>query len=147
VLDALARWYAQPPQDDAGLGVALEHAAKLLRPGSRLVVLADPVSAHAIPAARWAGLALHNDVVLLLLADALELQPPRAALPFWAGGRRVEIDLQAASAQQRWHEQFVAPLETLAAELPGRGVQVRVLRSDAASESWLLPVPGGSAPR
>lgn len=147
VLDALARWYAQPPQDDAGLGVALEHAAKLLRPGSRLVVLADPASANAIPAARWAGLALHSDVVLLLLADALELQPPRAALPFWAGGRRVEIDLLAASAQQRWHEQFVAPLETLAAELPGRGVQVRVLRSDAASESWLLPVIGGSAPR
>ncbi len=138
VLDALVRWYAQPPQDDVGLGVALEHAAMVLRPGSRLVVLADPASAKAVPAARWTTLARHNDVELLLLTDALELQPPRAALPFWAGGRRVEVDLLSAHARQRWREQFVQPLETLAAELPGRGVRVRVLRSDAPSESWLL---------
>src|SRR5262245_44307244 len=42
VLDALVRWYAQAPTDDAGLGVALDHAQRLLRPGSRLVLLADP---------------------------------------------------------------------------------------------------------
>ena len=35
VLDALVRWYTQPPADDAGLGVALDHARRLLRPGSR----------------------------------------------------------------------------------------------------------------
>ncbi|WP_082028877.1 DUF58 domain-containing protein [Xanthomonas sacchari] len=146
VLDALARWYAQPPQDDAGLGMALDHAAKLLRPGSRLTVLADPASAQAVPAARWAALALHNEVELLLLADPLEVQPPRAALPFWASGRRVEVDLLASAAQQRWRAQFVQPLETLAAELPGRGVQVRVLLSDAPSEAWLLPVQRSGAP-
>ncbi|WP_429001890.1 DUF58 domain-containing protein [Xanthomonas sp.] len=147
VLDALARWYAQPPQDDAGLDVALEHAAKLLRPGSRLVVLADPHSALQIAASRWAGLAMHNEVVVLLLVDALELTPPRATLPFWAGGQRVEVDLAGGAARERWHEAFVAPVEALLANLPGRGVQVRTLRSDAPSESWLLPGATGLGAR
>src|SRR5690606_23987898 len=44
VLDALVRWYARPPGDDAGLEVGLDHAARLLRPGARLLVLADPAS-------------------------------------------------------------------------------------------------------
>lgn len=55
VLDALARWYAQPPSGDAGLEVALDHAARLLRPGARLTVLADARSASRISATRWSG--------------------------------------------------------------------------------------------
>ena len=35
LLDALARWYARRPEDDAGLQVALDHARRLLRPGAR----------------------------------------------------------------------------------------------------------------
>src|SRR5688572_15657850 len=69
VLDALVRWYAQPPADDDGLGVALDHARRLLRPGSRLVVLADPASIAAIPEQRWPALAMHNEVIVLLLSD------------------------------------------------------------------------------
>ena len=42
VLDALVRWYSERPAEDAGLATALDHAARVLRPGSRLVVLADP---------------------------------------------------------------------------------------------------------
>jgi len=80
VLDALVRWYARPPEDDAGLEVALDHAARLLRPGSRLLVLADPQSFAAIPERRWPGLAQHHEVVVLLLTDPLELAPPQAAL-------------------------------------------------------------------
>ncbi len=52
VLDALVRWYAKPPEDDAGLAIALDHAARLLRPGSRLVILADPASIPSIPESR-----------------------------------------------------------------------------------------------
>src|SRR6478736_7221178 len=40
VLDALVRWYAATPPDDAGLLVALDHARRVLRPGSRIIVLA-----------------------------------------------------------------------------------------------------------
>jgi uncharacterized protein (DUF58 family) len=136
-LDALARWYAKPPADDAGLGFALDHAARLLRPGSRLVVLADPRSIAAIDERRWPALAAHGEVVALLLTDALEREPPKSVLPFSASGHRVELDLANAAQRQRWRGEFVRPLEAALEKLPGRGVRAFELRGDAPSESWL----------
>lgn len=137
VLDALTRWYAGPPADDAGLAVALDHARRLLRPGSRVVLLADPASVAAVPEQRWPALAMHNEVVVLLLADPLELEPPSAVLPFLAGDHRVELDLANAAQRQRWRGAFHAPIDAALARLPARGVRVQVLASDAPSESWL----------
>lgn len=143
VLDALVRWYARAPDDDTGLGVALDHARRLLRPGSRLIVLADPSSIRALPPERWPALTMHNEVIVLLLSDPLEREPPRAALPFLAGAgmgddnHRVELDLATAAQRQRWRNEFVAPLDDALAQLPARGVRVQVLSTDAPSESWL----------
>lgn len=137
VLDALVRWYARPPQADAGLGVALDHARRLLRPGSRLLVLADPASIVALPEQRWPALAMHNEVVVLLLSDPLEREPPRAALPFAVAGHRVELDLAVDAQRQRWRQVFVQPIDAALALLSARGVRVQVLSSEAPSESWL----------
>lgn len=137
VLDALVRWYAQPPKEDVGLAVALDHAARLLRPGSRLLVLADPSSLAAIPERRWPALAQHHEVIVLLLTDPLETAPPKAPLPFFSGGHRVELDLGAAAQRQRWRGEFSAPVEAALERLPSRGVRVQALSTDAASESWL----------
>jgi uncharacterized protein (DUF58 family) len=141
VLDALVRWYSAPPGNDAGLGVALDHARRLLRPGSRLIVLADPASVAAIPAQRWPALTMHNEVILLLLVDALERQPPQAELPFAvdnAGERsRVELDLAASTQRQRWREAFMVPVENALQQLPSRGVRVQALAGDAPSDAWL----------
>ncbi|MGN6512061.1 MAG: DUF58 domain-containing protein [Lysobacteraceae bacterium] len=137
VLDALVRWYARPPADDAGLAVAIDHARRLLRPGSRLVVLADPASVASVPAERWPALALHNEVIVLLLADPLELDPPRSALPFLADGHRVELDLAAPAQRQGWKQAFRDPVDAALASLPARGVRVQVLASDAPSDAWL----------
>jgi uncharacterized protein (DUF58 family) len=137
VMDALVRWYRKPPGDDLGLGVALDHARRLLRPGSRLIVLADPASVAALPPERWPALTMHNEVVVLLLSDPLEREPPRANLPFRAAGQRVELDLATAAQRQRWRSTFVAPLDAALAQLPVRGVRVQVLSSEAPSESWL----------
>ena len=131
VLDALVRWYSAPPAEDAGLDVALEHARRLLKPGSRLLVLADPSSIATVPAQRWTALATHGEVTLLLLSDPLEREPPRAALPFRSGGHRVELDLGSAAQRQRWREAFVAPLDAALAQLPARGVRVRSLSTEA----------------
>jgi len=137
VLDALVRWYTAAPPDDAGLLVALDHARRVLRPGSRLVLLADPASVAAVPAQRWPALSMHNEVVLLLMSDPLEREPPRAALPFSTSGHRVELDLASAAQRQRWRNAFVAPVDSAIANLPARGVRVHMLSSDAPSESWL----------
>ncbi|WP_259164014.1 DUF58 domain-containing protein [Xanthomonas sp. 4461] len=137
VLDALARWYAQPPPGDAGLDVALDHAARLLRPGARLTVLADPRSASKISATRWSGLALHHEVVVIVLVDPLELSPPARALSFDVRGERIAVDLASQAARARWQAEFVAPLEQLATLLQSRGVRLHRLSTDDASDAWL----------
>lgn len=138
VLDALARWYARPPDEDAGLDVALDHAGRLLRPGSRMLLLADPLSVLAVPAPRWAGLALHRDVFALLLTDPLELAPPAARLPFLAAdAQRVELALDATGVRQRWRGEFAARSEAAIALLQGGGIRALALSSAAPSEAWL----------
>jgi len=137
VLDALARWYAAPPADDAGLEVALAHARRLAKPGSRVWVLADPASVAAVPAPLWAALAMHNEVRVRLLSDPLERDPPPARLPFLAaaapGGvaRRVELDLASAAARRRWAEAFDGPLQAALAVLGARGIRAEVLSTEA----------------
>ncbi|MGH8081261.1 MAG: DUF58 domain-containing protein [Lysobacter sp.] len=145
VLDAMVRWYTQPPAEDAGLEVALDHAARLLRPGSRLIVLADPASVAALPQRRWAVLAQHHEVIVLLLTDPIEAEPPRGALPFSRDGQRIELDLGVDAQRQRWHDSFVVPVEVALEKLPARGVRVQALSTQAASESW-LPLLGRSRP-
>jgi len=137
VLDALVRWYTRPPADDAGLTVALDHARRLLRPGSRLIVMADAASVAAVPAQRWPALTMHNEVVVLLLTDPLEANPPPSALPFQSQDHRVELDLSTAGQRQRWRQEFMAPVEAALTQLPARGVRVERLSSDASSDAWL----------
>ncbi len=137
VLDALVRWYTAPPADDLGLAVALDHARRLLRPGSRMLVLADPRSVAAVPPERWTALSAHSEVLVLLLVDPLEREPPRKRLAFLQGGARVELDLAAASQRARWREAFVDPLDAALAMLRTRGVRATALSTDAASEAWL----------
>lgn len=144
-LDALVRWYAGPPADDTGLAVALDHAQRLLRPGSRMVLLADPASVAAIAERRWPALAQHHEVIVLLLTDPLETQAPKRMLPFSSNGHRLELDLASAPQRQRWLREFVAPIDTAIAALPSKGVRVQALSTDAASESW-LPLLGRARP-
>lgn len=139
VLDALVRWYTRPPGDDAGLAVALEHAQRLLRPGARLVVLADAASAAQVPPLRWTALARHHQATLLLLLDPLETAPPRRGLSLLGGARRVHLDLDLSAVRARWDEALVGPARELARTLPGLGWEVRMLSSDAPSGEWLQP--------
>lgn len=139
VLDALARWYAAPPADDAGLEQALDHAQHLLRPGARLVVLADPGSAARVPALRWTALARHHEATLVLLQDRLETAPPPRDLAVWTAGRRLLLPLQRPVVRQRWLHTLAEPAQALARALPGQGWQVRRLYTDDPAEAWLQP--------
>ncbi|TWG90785.1 putative conserved protein (some members containing a von Willebrand factor type A (vWA) domain) [Luteimonas sp. J16] len=146
VLDALVRWYVAPPRDDAGLPLALEHARRLLRPGSRLFVLADPGSIEAVPRAAWAGLAAHHEVTVLLLQDPLERDPPRARLPFVDDGRRIEVDLADGREYDRWRQAFAGAAARAADTLRAHGVRAHLLDADAPSHAWLPGSRAGVAP-
>lgn len=144
VLDALGRWYARPPDDDAGLQQALQRADRVLRPGARLLVLADPQRAASVPAAHWAALAQHHEIEVVLIVDPLETRPPPRSLPLLAGGRRLRLDLQQAAVRAQWHATFVAPLEALRTTLTARRLRVHVVATDDDSAAWLAPGAGGT---
>ena len=144
VLDALARWYGAPPDNDDGLDIALEHAQRVLRPGSRLLVLADPASLASVPDRRWPALAMHSQVLVLLPVDPLETDPPAGPLALDADGRRLELDLGSARHRQRWLQAFGDPLERALARLPGWGVAAAALPSNGSGDEWL---PMFSVPR
>ncbi len=144
VLDALVRWYARPPDGDHGLDVALEHAERVLRPGSRLLVLADPASLAAVPARRWPALAMHSQVLVLLPVDPLEANPPAGPLALALDGRRLELDLGSARHRRRWLDAYGAPLEDALAKLPSWGVRAAALPCEGSGDEWL---PLFSVPR
>ena len=77
-------------------------------------------------------------MVVLLLTDPLETDPPLRQLPFAAGDRRIELDLASPAQREAWQGEFQAPLERALDRLPSRGVQVRTLSTDAASDAWLV---------
>ena len=137
VLAALARWYARPPSDDLGLDHALLSATRLLRPGARIVVLADAGSIESIAQGRLAALAAHHDLLVLLLVDALELEPPRALLPFAVDGERTQLDLGRDAVQTAWRRQFALRIQAQSQRLRTLGARVHALRTDAAAEHLL----------
>ena len=137
VIDALVRWYAGPSPGTERLDVAIDHARRLLRPGSRLLVLGDAASVATVPDARWPALAYEHEVVVLLMTDPLETEPPRMSLPFALGERRVELDLGANTQRERWQQAFAAPVDELLQRLPRQGVRVQAISTVDASESWL----------
>ncbi|WP_240126846.1 DUF58 domain-containing protein [Thermomonas alba] len=137
VLDALVRWYARSPQDDAGLAAALEHARRLLRPGARVLVLAEPASVLAVPPSLWTALAQFESLVLLL-TDPLEQSPPARTLTFApARDRRLTLAFDDKEVRRRWQDAFAQPLAQAQAQLQGAGVRALALAGDAPSDAWL----------
>ncbi len=144
VLHALARWYAEPPPDDDGLGIALEHAARVARPGSRVCVLADAGSVVTVPARRWLALSAHSEVLVLLLSDPLEQAPPRARLRFSGPSGPVALDLAQAALRAQWDDAFGGTLARATGLLQAARVRSTVLSSEMPSGVWL---PMFSRPR
>ena len=136
-LDALVRWYAQPPAADLGLDHALATATSLLHPGASLIVLADAASLADVAQGRLAALAVHHDLLAVLLTDPLEMQPPRERLPFALGDARMEFDLDSTVARARWRHVFADEVQAQTQRLQGMGARVRLLRSDDGTDTLL----------
>lgn len=136
-LDALVRWYAQPPTQDLGLDHALATAARLLHPGASVVVLADTNSFADVAHGRLAALTTHHDLLAVLLTDPLELQPPRERLPFALDDARIELDLDSPVTRARWRNAFAEQVQAQTQRLRGMGARVSVLRGDDGTDALL----------
>jgi len=139
VLDAAARWYAQPPADDAGLAAAFTAAARLLRPGARVIALLEAHALLAVADAQLAGLAAHHEVLVVLLTDPIETAPPPIVVPVQVGDACARLNLAVAAERARWQRSFAGTLSTARARLGRYGIRSDVLATTDAAES-LLPL-------
>jgi uncharacterized protein (DUF58 family) len=142
-LDALVRWYTQRPVQDAGLEQAFVSASRLLHPGASLIVLSDPTSLANLSQERLASLAMHHDLLVVMLADPFELHPPRKRLPFTLGEARFELDFHGAATLARWRSAFVDVLEAQTRRLRGLNARVRLLRNDDGIDVLLAALLDG----
>lgn len=137
VLGALARWYAEPPADDAGFERALQSAARVSKPGSRLVALIDPRSIDPVEDARWTALSAHHDAIAVILVDPLELLPPKAQLGFFAGERRFDLDLGDGVTRKGWDKSFTERIQAARERLQRLGWRTLLLRTDESPDTVL----------
>ena len=136
VLQALVQLYAQAPQTPVGTLVKqLEQAARLCRAGN-LVVITDVSRAAQVPVTVWQACSRHLQLHLLLVFDALELEPPATALHLSGLDGQQWVDFSQPRIRQQWVEQFLLPLRRLQA-MPVAGMHVHRLMSDDAADGWL----------
>ena len=139
VLDAAARWYAQPPADDTGLADAFVAAARLLRPGARVIALVDVHALQAVTDVQLAGLAAHHEVLLILLTDPIETAPPQISLPVQVGNQSVRLNLATHADLARWQRSFTGTLSAARTRLTRFGIRSHALATIDSAES-LLPL-------
>ncbi len=143
VLDALRRWYAEKPIEDAGLAFALSRLRAVLRPDMQVHVLAEPASIMQVHARDWAALAQQAMVRVFLLADRFEQQPPKVRLPLWQGGGVQWLDLRNPAQFRQWQATFVQPLQQAHAVLAALGISAHTVMSDADCTGWFVRQPFG----
>ena len=137
VLDALARWYAQAPVDDAGLDFALETVLRVVKPGARVLTLADPRSIDTLADARLTALSAHHDAIAVLLVDPLELTPPQARVGFVTQQSRIDLDLSDQDGRERWRHAFSERFQLARERLNRLGWRSLALRTDEAPDRVL----------
>lgn len=137
VLEALVRWYSAPGSDGHGLDHALRQMRRLVRPGSRVVVLAAATSVVAIDAARWRALAKATELHVLLPSDAFEQSPPRRRLRFLSGGMHSDLDLAGSAAYSRWQEAFAGTLQQALTTIRDAGGEAQAVATTASASDWL----------
>lgn len=128
-LGALSRWSEAPEHaTEAGLAMGLAAASRVLHPGSHLLLLADARSITPQVEQPLRQLAAHGDVVVGLVCDALELEPPPPGrYVAFHGGHRMALALEGRADRARWSAHFQALREDAASRLRRAGVRVAVV--------------------
>jgi uncharacterized protein (DUF58 family) len=136
-----------PATASAPLATVLDRLARLLRPGSHLLLLLDPRSVDDAAAAAMRRLAAHHDLVAALLVDPLErVPPPPARYPVVAGSLRRILALDEAPARHAWTEHFAQQLQQAGERLARCGVHSRPVATDEDPLDGLRALLRGGRP-
>jgi uncharacterized protein (DUF58 family) len=142
VLRALRDWDAAA--DGAmqeSLGRGLSRVRRLLRPGMRLVLLADGFSTDAEAARLMPQLAGRHDIAVVVLRDALELTaPPPGRYALHLGPARRVLDFSDGKVRSAWAERFAASREQLRNLCAKLGIRVLELDGHADLRRALGPL-------
>jgi len=139
-LDAMARW-SLAPEPEPGVGAALQAAARVLHPGSHVLLLADARSITAELERPLRQLAAHGDVVVAVLCDALELDaPPRGHYVACDEDRRLQLALEDAADRTQWRAHFAQLREEALARLRRAGARAAVVGAHDDSVAALRSV-------
>ena len=141
VLRALRDWdHAAGPQQES-LASALDRARRLLRPGTRLILISDGFSADdgAWPLlGRCAG---RHELGCVLVSDALEHGPPppgRYAIS--NNGERQTLDFSDKALRKQWPRTFDKVRDRVRGEFTRLGARVVEIATDDDARRALLPV-------
>ncbi len=117
---------------------ALERAQRVARPGSLVFVVSDFYGLDESAAGALARLRVHNDVVMVQVLDAVEIEPPPAGQYPVSDGRRIaRLDL-ASAARRSDHAAMLERLRTGARQLAARlGVAHGMVRAGSAAAAQL----------
>ncbi|MEO8011904.1 MAG: DUF58 domain-containing protein [Dokdonella sp.] len=140
VLRALRDWDHAAEASFEPLSSALERARRLLRPGTRLIVLGDAFSADDAAWPLLARIARRNELGCVVLGDQLEQMPPPAGrYAVSVGGARHVLDFSDRKLRADWPVYFTARRERLRTELTRIGARVVDLATDGDVRRSLAP--------
>jgi len=141
VMRALRDWDNAGGESREPLSTALERARRLMRPGTRLILLSDGFSADdsAWPLlARFAG---RHELGCVILTDALETSaPPPGRYAISIGGARHLLDFGQRRLREEWPRQFAAVRQRLRGELTRLGARVVEIATDADVRRAVAPL-------
>lgn len=140
VLRALRDWDHAANAQQESLGSALERARRLLRPGTRLILISDGFSADdgAWPAlARCAG---RHELGCVLVSDPLEhVPPPPGRYAISSAGIRQTLDFAEKNLRAQWPQPFANVRERLRSEFTRLGGRVVEVATDADVRRAIVP--------
>lgn len=140
VLRALRDWDYAAGTENESLASALERARRLLRPGTRLILISDGFSADDEAWPVLARCASRNELGCVLISDPLEHAPPppgRYALS--SQGSRRTLDFADKNLRSRWPKPFDAMRERVRSEFTRLGARVVEVSTDADARRAILP--------
>jgi uncharacterized protein (DUF58 family) len=150
LVGALAAWDAQPAVE-AGetLSSALQRAGRLMHGASRVLLISDGFSCDEAARGRLLDLGRRAEILVLTVADALELAlPPPGRYPFAHEGEHYEVALQGDRQRAEFQHALGAGQAQLAALADGLGLRRRALDTTTDPLDAIVALLGkGSARR